>query len=96
MIRTAAVPETRHVALEVSDTGPGVSAEVRARLFEPFFSTKPRGLGIGLAISRSIVESHGGRIWAAPNVPKGTVFHFTLPTPAGMTARRAPEEPIRT
>jgi len=67
------------VQIVVADTGAGLDPGAAQRLFEPFFSTKPRGLGMGLAISRSIVESHGGRIVVAPNAPRGTVFRFSLP-----------------
>jgi signal transduction histidine kinase len=48
-------------------------------IFDAFYTTKPKGMGMGLAISRSIIEAHGGRLWATPNVPHGTVFQFALP-----------------
>jgi PAS domain S-box-containing protein len=64
----------------VSDTGVGLPMEKMDQIFSAFFSTKPQGSGMGLAISRSIVESHGGRLWAAANDGRGATFHFTLPT----------------
>src|SRR5262249_35294903 len=68
------------VVITVRDTGPGLDPQSVARLFDAFYTTKAAGLGMGLAISRSIVESHGGRLWATGNVPRGAVFQFTLPT----------------
>jgi two-component system sensor kinase FixL len=68
------------VEVAVSDSGPGLAPEVAGRLFEPFVSTKPNGMGVGLSICRSIVEAHGGRLWAEPNAGGGTVFRFTLPS----------------
>lgn len=67
------------VEVVVADTGPGIPAEVADRLFEPFVTTKAAGMGLGLSISRSIVESHGGRLWAESNPAGGTLFRFTLP-----------------
>ena len=67
------------VSVTVRDSGPGLDPEGPERLFEAFYSTKPRGMGMGLAICRSIVDAHGGRIFAAANVPHGAVFGFTLP-----------------
>jgi two-component system sensor kinase FixL len=65
--------------VSVSDTGPGISEEVRERLFEPFMTTKKEGLGVGLSICRTIVEAHGGAIWADNNPDGGATFFFTLP-----------------
>jgi len=65
--------------VSVADTGPGVSDEVAEKLFQPFVTTKPQGMGVGLSISRNIIEAHGGRIWAEPNPGGGTIFHFTVP-----------------
>jgi PAS domain S-box-containing protein len=67
------------VIVEVRDCGSGLEAERVERLFEPFYTTKAEGIGIGLSISRSIVEAHGGRLWATPNSPHGAVFCFSLP-----------------
>jgi PAS domain S-box-containing protein len=67
------------VVVEVRDSGPGFDAGRAERLFEPFYTTKAGGIGIGLSISRSIIEAHGGRLWAAPNSPHGAVFGFSLP-----------------
>ncbi len=65
--------------ISVSDTGVGLPADQADRIFNAFFTTKPQGSGMGLAISRSIVESHGGRMWASANDGRGATFHFTLP-----------------
>jgi PAS domain S-box-containing protein len=67
------------VLLTVKDCGLGISAENADRLFSAFFTTKPSGMGMGLSIGRSIIEAHGGRLWAEPNLPQGAAFHFTLP-----------------
>jgi len=66
--------------LSVSDTGPGLPNGNVDGIFSAFFTTKPQGSGMGLAISRSIVESHGGRLWATVNDGRGATFHFALPT----------------
>src|SRR6185437_1285205 len=67
------------VTVTVTDTGPGLSAEVAQNLFQPFVTTKARGMGVGLSICRSIIEAHGGCIWAAPRTGGGTAFAFTVP-----------------
>jgi signal transduction histidine kinase len=66
----------------VSDTGVGLPAEQADQIFRAFFTTKAHGTGMGLSISRSIVESHNGRLWAADNGSRGASFHFILPTKA--------------
>jgi PAS domain S-box-containing protein len=74
--------ENDHVLVQVSDTGSGLPPQQADQLFNAFFTTKPHGTGMGLSISRSIVESHGGRLWAANNSPRGASFSFTLPAKA--------------
>ena len=74
-----AVPSEGGVRVGVRDTGPGLSPESLSRLFEPFYTTKPDGMGIGLCICRSIIEAHGGRLWAIPCEPRGALFQFTIP-----------------
>jgi signal transduction histidine kinase len=73
------IDDTSGVSVDVRDTGPGLEPEKLDRLFQSFYTTKPDGIGMGLAISRSIAEAHGGRLSAAPNQPHGAVFRFTLP-----------------
>jgi signal transduction histidine kinase len=70
------------IEVSVTDTGPGLAPEIRSRLFEPFVTTKPAGLGIGLSICRVIVEAHGGKLRADANPGGGTAFHFTIPRSA--------------
>jgi len=70
----------REILISISDTGIGLSPEQAGRIFNAFFTTKPDGTGMGLPISRSIIESHGGRLWATDNCPRGASFCFTLPT----------------
>jgi signal transduction histidine kinase len=65
--------------ISVSDTGVGIPSEKLDQIFNAFYTTKPQGTGMGLAISRSIIEAHGGRLWATANVERGATFHFTLP-----------------
>jgi two-component system, LuxR family, sensor kinase FixL len=70
------------VQISVGDTGDGVPAEIEARLFQPFVTTKPEGMGIGLSVCRTIIEAHGGRLWVESDPDKGSIFHFTLPRQA--------------
>ena len=72
--------EKEEVLVSVSDTGVGLPPQGADQIFNAFFTTKPHGTGMGLRISRSIVESHGGRLWAADNSPRGASFHFSLLT----------------
>jgi PAS domain S-box-containing protein len=67
------------VAVSVRDSGPGLNSDSLERLFDPFYTTKSDGMGMGLSICQSIVEEHRGRIWATANVPRGAAFHFTIP-----------------
>jgi C4-dicarboxylate-specific signal transduction histidine kinase len=67
------------VLVTVQDTGVGIAAHHVDQLFSAFFTTKPGGMGMGLSISRSIIEAHGGRLWATPDTPRGAIFQFTLP-----------------
>jgi signal transduction histidine kinase len=76
-------PEGTHVLIAVRDSGPGLDPNSFGRLFDPFYATKHQGLGTGLAISRSIVEAHEGRLWATANTPCGAVFQFSLPMQLG-------------
>jgi signal transduction histidine kinase len=71
--------ENRQILVSVSDTGMGVPPQLAEQIFDPFFTTKSHGTGMGLRISRSIVESHGGRLWATAAPGRGAVFQFTLP-----------------
>jgi two-component system sensor kinase FixL len=81
VVSTAQAPENL-VAISVADTGAGISPEISAQLFQPFITTKRQGMGVGLSISRTIIEAHGGSIAPRPNPGGGTVFCFTLPAVA--------------
>jgi signal transduction histidine kinase len=75
--------EAHQVLVTVKDCGVGISADDADRLFSAFFTTKSGGMGMGLSICRSIIEAHGGRVWAEPNLLQGAAFHFTLPSHQG-------------
>ena len=79
----SAKDESNGVLVTVRDSGPGLGGTAPDQLFEAFYTTKSQGMGMGLAVSRTIVQAHGGRLWAAPNVPQGAIFQFSLPTDGG-------------
>ena len=72
-------PEANGVLVAVGNSGPGLAPDSLDRAFDAFYTTKAGGLGMGLSISRSIVEAHGGHLWATANVPQGAVFQFAVP-----------------
>jgi PAS domain S-box-containing protein len=76
---SSALTETGSVLIAVEDSGPGLDPAIAQHIFEPFVTTKPEGLGMGLSICRSIIDAHGGRLWVSPGVTHGTLFRFTLP-----------------
>jgi C4-dicarboxylate-specific signal transduction histidine kinase len=67
------------IRVDVCDAGSGIAGEDMEKLFEPFFTTKPDGMGMGLSIGRTIIQAHGGQLWASANHDRGSTFHFTLP-----------------
>src|SRR5271154_2180774 len=71
------------VLVSVRDSGPGIDPAFLERVFEAFYTTKSRGVGMGLSICRSIIDAHGGRLWAEANEPRGAIFQFTLPAVQG-------------
>jgi two-component system sensor kinase FixL len=83
LVVTTAAAKDGMVEVSVADTGTGVSETIADRLFQPFVTTKPAGMGVGLSISKRIIEAHGGEMWAEPSPGGGTVFHFTLESVAG-------------
>jgi PAS domain S-box-containing protein len=87
VLRLSTRPEgTGAVLMAVADMGTGLDQAAKDRIFEPFFTTKPDGMGMGLSICGSIVEAHGGRLWASPNLPYGSIFQFSLPVVTNRSA----------
>jgi signal transduction histidine kinase len=74
--------EPGNILIAVADTGTGLDPTKVDYIFDAFFTTKPEGMGMGLSICRSIVEAHGGRLWASSNSPRGSIFQFTMPIAA--------------
>ncbi len=85
---TSQPADNEEILVSISDTGLGLPSQQADQIFKAFFTTKPHGTGMGLSISRSIVESHGGRLWAGRNSPRGARFYFTLPSKA-----QVPDQP---
>jgi C4-dicarboxylate-specific signal transduction histidine kinase len=83
LVITASKTEPSGIRVAVRDSGPGLDPESFERAFEAFYTTKPGGLGMGLSLCRSIIEAHGGRLWASANVPRGAAFQFTIPVQSG-------------
>src|SRR4029077_11983695 len=90
------VHDGRSVIVSVADTGTGIGARELEQIFNPLFTTKAGGMGMGLSICRSIIEAHDGRLWVAPNKPEGTIFQFMLladgATSAGASRREQPDD----
>jgi C4-dicarboxylate-specific signal transduction histidine kinase len=84
LIRTEKT-ESGDVLVAVRDSGPGLPPERLEQVFDAFYTTKPGGLGMGVSICRSIIEAHGGRLWASANLPRGVAFHFRVPAGRGST-----------
>ena len=88
LIGDRARPSRARCCVAVRDSGPGLAPAALERLFSAFYTTKPNGLGLGLSICRSIIEAHGGRLWASANSPRGAVFQFTLPARPDIASRQ--------
>jgi C4-dicarboxylate-specific signal transduction histidine kinase len=87
LVIRSAIDGSGRLLVAVEDSGPGLDLAQTDRLFEAFFTTKPEGMGMGLSICRSIIDAHGGRLWASPNLPNGAVFQFTPPAAVGEASR---------
>jgi signal transduction histidine kinase len=88
--------EDDHVRVTVQDSGVGFDPDVAEKLFEAFYTTTDDGMGIGLCVSRSIIESHGGRLWAAPNDGPGATFSFSIPRAPGSLTGVGTNRDVRT
>ena len=94
LIITTRKNESGGVVVAVRDSGKGLDPKDAEKIFDPFFTTKAEGMGLGLSISRSIIEDHSGRMWATPNEPQGTVFQFTLPSEHQTSYGRSQDTPV--
>ncbi len=83
---TKHAPADGMVIVSVSDTGPGIDPEIRDQLFQPFVTTKAEGMGVGLSISRTIIDAHGGKLWVDDNPSGGATFRFSLPVAQNVKA----------
>jgi signal transduction histidine kinase len=87
-------PDNDNVALEISDSGSGIAAAEMAHIFDPFYTTKSTGTGLGLSLSRTILEEHRGRLWASPGKDHGATFHIQLPASGPANGFSQPREPM--
>ena len=95
LVVTTGLNGAGEVLVGVRDLGPGLDPSAEENAFEAFYTTKASGLGMGLSICRSIIESHGGRIWVTPNDPHGAFFQFTLPTDGSDPLNLSDASPVR-
>jgi signal transduction histidine kinase len=84
--------EAGELQVSVRDSGPGIDPEALERVFQPFYTSKDTGLGMGLSICRTLIEAHDGRLWASANLPHGAVFTFTLPLAQTRTNTERPAD----
>jgi signal transduction histidine kinase len=95
LLITSRNSESGEVVVAVCDSGAGLDPKNVERIFEPFFTTKAEGMGLGLSIGRTIVEAHGGTLWATPNRERGTTILFTLPPSTGASNEESRAASIR-